>query len=370
VVESRGSPQDASIGADAKGNIILIWCQNLSNPTDAMAGTWSSRSTDGVAWSSPVQIATRTTFNGQLAVARNGTARAIYQKQVPNQEYPVFSAYYDGTSWTENPTPIDPITSNSTRDPLLVISATGDGILVMDRPEGSAYAITATTLTGQSAGTPTILNPNHATADFAGRAIAMNRKGEAVFVWSEGSNSQMGLHAKTYGPALGWSTASPAITTSSGMYHIAAALDEQGKVTIAFQQALKSGAMNLMGIHGSVTGSWSDIAVLETDNLASYRTNHYARPSMAIDGSGNVLLAWRKDLGGEEPNTTYGAYASRFANGTWLPQVQLGVKTGLDVPYVNLSVSDNGLGAAAFSYISWSSTTDPDSYSTMVACFR
>jgi hypothetical protein len=197
----------------------------------------------------------------------------------------------------------------------------------------------------------------------------MNRKGEAVFVLAEGNDYNVGLYARTYNPSLGWSSPSPAIASSNGMSTIATALDEQGNVTIAWQQNLASGKANLMAIHGSVTGSWSDIAVLETDNVASYYTYEFAYPKLAVDGNGNVLLVWRKDQS-TSSITTYGAYGSRFSAGAWSPQFRLGQKTGLNVVDVSLSVSDQGFGAAAFTYMAEDSTSDPDAYNTMVAFYR
>ena len=370
VVENRGSPQDAAIGADAKGNIILVWCQSPNSTDVNLAGTWASRTSDGVAWSPPVRIGALPTWGVQLAVARNGTARAVYPKKVPDQKWPLFSAYYDGTSWTENPQIIEAELDYWDQSPRLVVSSTGDGILIFNRfAESGDNRIGAVTLTGQTFSAPTTMNVNSATTSYGDRAIAMNRKGEAVFVWSEGDNSTMGLYARTYSPSLGWSSTPPAITSSNSLFAIATTLDEQENVTIVWQQYIAAGYMNLMGIHGSPSGAWSNTTVLETDNLASYLVDAYAFPAMAIDGNGNSLVVWRKDRS-TSTTTTYGVYASRFAGGTWLPQFQLGQKTGLDVVEMSLSVSDQGLGAAAFAYLSDSPTTDVDAYQAMVAFFR
>ena len=51
VVESRGGPQDVTIGADAKGNVLLLWGQSQSSDS-TLVGVWASRTSDGLAWSS------------------------------------------------------------------------------------------------------------------------------------------------------------------------------------------------------------------------------------------------------------------------------------------------------------------------------
>jgi hypothetical protein len=147
------------------------------------------------------------------------------------------------------------------------------------------------------------------------------------------------------------------------------ALDEQGSATVVWQQNF-GGSLNLVGLHGNPTSSWSDAVPLETDNAAgsSGLTTEYAYPSVAIDGSGNVLTVWRKRVSATDA-TTYGAYGTRFAAGKWLPQAKLGLKTGFDVFNLNVSVADSGFGAAAFKY--WSDTkNDPDADNVFVAFFR
>jgi hypothetical protein len=168
---------------------------------------------------------------------------------------------------------------------------------------------------------------------------------------------------------VGWSAVTPPILSSDTIGALAVAMDEQDNVTILLQQGLASGGMNVMGTHGTVTGSWSDVTVLETDNVAGYLVDAYAMPKLAIDASGDVLAVWRKDLS-TTTTTTYGAYASRFAGGSWLPQFKLGMKTGLEVPEVSVSVADSGFGAASFYFRSDNTTTDPDSYNAMVSFFR
>jgi len=368
VAESRGGPQNVAIGADAKGNVLLLWSQSSSSDA-TLLGLWASRTSDGLAWSSPVRINSLYSWNVQLAVARNGTAHAVYSKQPADGTWPLYTAYYDGTSWTENPTMVAPNTDYAEQDPRIVVDASGNGILIFDKEDSSGNTgVAAAILTGQNFSTPTILDPNYLTVRPDTRAIAMNRKGEGVLVWSESSGSTVGLSARTYNPSVGWS-AGTLILSSATIGALAVAMDEQDNVTILLQQAITSGGMNVMGIHGTVTGTWSEVTVLETDNVAGYTVDEYAKPQLAIDASGNVLAVWRKDLS-TSTTTTYGAYASRFVGGSWLPQFQLGLKTGLEVPEVSVSVADSGFGAASFYFRSDNTTTDADAYNAMVAFFR
>lgn len=360
-VDDRGEPNGLAIGVDTKGAVMLAWGQNSNGSTPTLDGVWMSRTVDGVSFSPAVRITPDPAFDVQLAVARNGTAHAAYGKQ-GSSGWPLFTAYYDGSGWTENPTTLDANTSYTDSSPLLALNAAGDGLLVFRKDWG----IAGTVLSGQTFTTPIMLDPNHATASAYDSAVAMNRKGEGIVIWSEASGSNSVLLARTYNPTVGWSSVSPPIVTSSTVASLAVAMDEQGAVTILFQRDLAVGGVNMMGIHGSTSGSWSDVAVLETDNKATYLVDHYGFPKLAIDGSGNVLGVWRKDLS-TAGTTTYGAYGTRFAGGSWLPPVQLGLKSGLNVLDVKVAVADSGFGAATFTYIS---DTDPESYNVHVAFFR
>jgi len=92
---------------------------------------------------------------------------------------------------------------------------------------------------------------------------------------------------------------------------------------------------------------------------------------LAIDNAGNVFVAWRKDQSTVDVDT-FGAYGSRYAvaSGTWSPPVKLGQVTGLNVPEVSVSVSDQGFAAAAVSYLSDDVTTEPAAYNTFVSFYR
>jgi hypothetical protein len=217
-----------------------------------------------------------------------------------------------------------------------------------------------------------MLDPNYQTVSAYSPTISVNRKGEGIVVWTEASGSNTVALARSYNPSTGWSSPTPPLVTSSTVATPAVVLDEQGTVTLVWQQHTASGGANLMGKRGTLAGTWSDVTILETDNRAGHSglVTDYAYPKAAIDGSGNIMVVWRKDLT-EGTTTTYGLYAARYASGMWLPQVKLGQKTGFDVPLFNLAVADSGLAAVTFKHINATATTsDPDSYSALAAIFR
>jgi hypothetical protein len=379
-VEDRGRPNVVQMGVDGKGNIILVWTQDKNFVTDdTLLGVWTSRSADGLSWSPPVRIAALAASELYLAVSRNGTARAVFTKIIDYKHY-LYTAYFDATSWTESAKEIamfDPSKTPASFRSQLVVSPTGDGLLAFNSvlSDGTVRAVVA--LNGATVGAPTVMNPTNASNWLNGDTLAVNRKGEGVFVWSEGDGAQVSIYVRMYNPAVGWGTVPPRIAAASDISgDLAATLDEQGNITAVWQQYLPMHGMNLVGIHGSLAGSWSEVTQIETDNHAATEPVHSAVPKMAIDAQGNSLLVWLKDESTTKAldysNPRYGAYGSGYVNGAWLPQVELGQKAGLTATEVNLSVSDDGLGAAVFYYYYWPEpvTADADAYSAMVSFFR
>ncbi len=360
-VETRGNPVTPGIGVDASGNVLLIWGQNTG--VASVDGVWTSRSTDGSSWSPAARITADPSFDVHLAVARNGTAHAVYNKQ--GSGWPLFTAYYDGTGWTENPTSLDPNPNFFDSEARIALTGTGDGLLLFRNGWGVAGAV----LTGQSFSTPTVLDPNYETVTAYDQSIAINRKGQGMVLWTEAVSSNTVLLGRTYDPAVGWSSVLPPIVTAQTVAATAVALDEQDNATLLWQQNTGNGD-NLVGMHGSPTGPWSEVTALETDNIAGSLglTTEYARPSAAIDGNGNVLAVWRKEV--STSTTTFGAYATRYAGGSWLPEAKLGLKTGFDIAGLSVSVADSGFGAATFLYQTDKTTSDTDVDNVMVAFFR
>ncbi len=364
IVENRGAPDSPpGIGVDAKGNVILIWGQNTG--TASVDGLWTSHSSDGVTWSAATRITADRSFDVHLAVARNGTARAVYNKYING--WPLYTAYYDGTGWTELAKTLDANPNSDDSLAQLAVSGTGDGLLIFFQ----GWALMGVSLTGQTVGALTVMDPDYDTVSLIDPSIAFNRKGQGMVVWGQwASGANTTLLGRTYSAGTGWSNVLPPITSSPTVASTGIALDEQGDATLVWQQHLQAGD-NLVGMHGSPTGAWGDITPIETDNVAGRLDliTEYGYPSLAIDGNGNVLAVWRKDLS-TSSTTTFGAYGTRYAGGSWLPQAKLGQKAGLDITGLSVAVADSGFGAAAFIYQSQDASTDPDIDNVMVAFFR
>lgn len=377
VLENRGTGNDLALGVDGKGNVIAVWCKSSNTDTDeTLYGVWSSSSADGVAWSPPYHINTGSTWSVNLAVAANGTARVVYSMRTTTNVDPLFSAYYDGIAWTNNPTPIydpqDPYGFNAR----LVVNESGDGYVLFDMDDSEKNtSVGAAVLTGKlGVSTPVVLD-ELTTGGVYYRDVVLNKKGTVAAVWGEYGSSSTTLKSKTYNPTTGWATSASTIATIRSAYLLVAALDESDTMTLAWQQVLTSGRYNTLSLRGKINGAWGEVTSLETDNTAGGLEKEESAPQLAVDGSGTVLVVWRKEINGPDNDNgsgdtkTYAIYGSAFRDGAWQTPVAIFQKDGVVGMWPSLAVSDKGLGVVTF--YAWSNTsTDADLYNTMVGFYR
>jgi len=376
-LETRGSGNGLALGVDGKGNVFAAWYQNSATGSDeTLFGVWTTTSADGVAWSPPYHINAGSTWEMKLAVASNGTARILYSMRTTTNVDPLFSAYYDGLTWTSNSAPIydpkDPYGFNTR----LIVNASGDGYALFDmKDSGGSTSVGAAVLTGKTGvSTPVVLD-ELTTGGVWDRDIALNKKGTVVAVWGEYGNSSTILKSKTYNPANGWSASATSIASIDYAGSLVAVLDESDTLTLAWRQTLASNKYNTLTLRGKVNGAWDEVVPLETDNTAGDLGKEDSAPQLAIDGSGNVLVAWRKEINGpdvdsDSANTkTYAIYGSAYRDGAWQTPVSIYQKDGVVGRYPSLSVSEKGFGVVTF--YAWSNTsTDPDLYNALVAFYR
>ena len=376
-LESRSTGDALALGVDGKGNVIAVWCRNSHTDSDeTLYGVWSSTSADGVAWSPPYHINTGNTWTVKLAVAPNGTARVVYSMRTTTNVDPLFSAYYDGVGWTNNATPIYDPQNPYGFDARLVVNESGDGYVLFEMSDsGGNTSVGAAVLTGKTGVSPPVVLDEATTTGVYYRDIVLNKKGTVVAVWGETGSASTTLKSKTYNPTNGWASSASTIASISSAYSLVAALDESDTMTLAWQQLLAAGHYNTLSLRGKVNGAWGDITPLETDNTAGNNTKEDSAPQLAVDGSGNVLVVWRKEINGPDSDNnsantkTYAIYGSAFRGGEWQAPVAIYQKDGVVGMWPSLAVSDKGLGVVTF--YAWSNTsTDSDLYNTLVGFYR
>jgi len=392
-----GDPKVPQIGVDGAGHVIAAWCHDFSSSTsdstiNQMGGVWVSRSTDGTSWSAAASVTPQRPRQVQelsLAVARNGQARIAFSETPTVSPYAplLYSAYFDGTTWTTGQDPLAQEAPDDTnfRNPSVAIgvddSGNSRGIILFkqkDPNDPNHYdSVAASTFAGANVDGYVILDSN--TTDNLSEttmAVAVNRSGQGVVVWGDSDGAML----SSYSPSIKKWTARNIGNVGPNSPSMVMAPD--GTITLAWQQEASSGYFNVWAMEGTVDGNWTTTP-LETDNLAIQTGGYWGYyetlpfPALAVDGDGNVLALWRKKTQ-NTPFVQFAVYARRKLagkpNGVWQPATELARKSYFQPLRASLAVSDHGLGAVGYYWTDPNddpnTPVDPDAYQVFVSLFR
>ncbi|HJX63271.1 MAG TPA: hypothetical protein VJ860_04885 [Polyangia bacterium] len=383
-LDNRGIcyPSDVQIGVDSQGRVIAAW--RCDDQTD---GVLVSRSTDGTSWLAKESVTPKGSWSAKelsMAVARNGQARIAFSEMPTASPSTVqlYSSYFDGTTWTTGSDPLAPEASGDTSFHYARVAIGDDGsgiILFKHKDPNDCDSVAASTFAGGSATVNNFVILDSNTTDNLSEyamAVAVNRSGQGAVVWADTN----GVLLRSYSPTN--STWTPAQNLGDmGLSWPSMVMAPDATITLAWQQE-DSGYFNVWAIEGTVGGTWTKAAPLETDNLAIQTGGYWGYyetlpfPALAVDGDGNVLALWCKKT--KNTPVEFAVYSRRKLagkpNGVWQPATKLASASQYQPYRTSLAVSDHGLGAAAYY---WSDpNADPntpfnaDAYQVFVSFFR
>jgi hypothetical protein len=371
---------------DGAGHVIAAWRYYFtSSASDStmtqMGGVWVSRSADGDTWSTAESVTPqRSRYVAELcmAVARNGQARMAFTERLLSSPYTqlTYSAYFDGTTtWTTGPNPLAPEDSNDQNNhyPSIAIGDDGSGIILFTQKDsGGNDSVAASTFASGTVDNFVILDSN-ITDSLSEMAVAVNRSGQGVVVWGDGNAAML----RSYSPSTKAWTAARNIGNAS-LYQPRAVIAQEGTATVAWSQWVSS-SYNVWTMEGTPSGTWTAPMALEQGNLsilnspyASNFTDVLPTPTLAVDGTGNVLLLWGRKTQ-DIPAPEFAVEARRKLAGTpnnWQPTTELARKSILLPSSLSLAVGDDGLGAASYYWGNPYTTPAPDEEQVFVSLFR
>jgi len=380
-----GYPEDLQIGVDGAGHVIAAWHYYfISTASDTtvtqMGGVWVSRSADGDTWSAAESVTPLGTWHVVelcLAVARNGQARIAFTQRLtvsPSTEQ-TYSAYFDGTTWTTGSNPLAPEDPNDQNNhyPSIAIGDDGSGIILFTQPDsGGKDSVAVSTFAGATVNDFVILDSN-TTDHLSEMAVAVNRSGQGVVVWGDTNGAML----RSYSPSTKAWTAARNIGNAD-LYQPRAVMAQDGTTTVAWSQWV-NGFYNVWTMEGTSSGTWTAPTALEQGNLsipnspyASDTTETLPFPTLAVDGTGNVLALWGRKTQ-DTPTHAFAVEARRKLAGTpnnWQPTAELAKKSILLPSWLSLAVSDDGLGAASYYWQNPYTTPAPDEEQVFVSLFR
>lgn len=322
--EKRVDGTSAQMAGAGDGFAVINWTQNGTMYPE----TWSSRFTPPNTWSAPLQVKATNAgaFMEGLIVNRRHRAAMSWSSISSNVQV---SVYTTGPSWG-----MDAYISQTSYNSRMVLSETDELFIVCDQPDmgsGMGYRIRGSRFTlGNTS--PTIVDVGDVPGDDTNPSIAL-LDGDPVVIWQR--------EATTGG--------SPPITIISGVLNsgsgtaisatdkicqrsVLASDPRQGSIIAAWDQADPSWT-NVYAARRVVGGGWGAPVKISNDTAAALSV------AVAIDPDGRALATWRQ--GG-------GIWAARFAPGmSWAAAERISdasVSTA-DAPRVAIDASGNGIVA-------------------------
>lgn len=348
---------DLDVGLDAAGNATLIWARD---DADDVRGIWWSRSGDGGAsWSPPAPLALGKLQRTRLAVSADGTALAAWTaRSADDVVVSVGSCDLRGGSW--NPVVNVPLPGSGLgdRNPRVALDDAGRGFLVWEQPaelNGKSRVWFERYDGGWVPGSVAVLDTYLADDSYT-PTLVLNGKGAGMAIWLEMWNFAPQLWSRRFD---GRTWGDPQQVAMAPLIEWdpppRAAIDPAGDAVAVWSEVNSlSDDPQLYDVHAALSpagaAAWQAPGPIETDNRIGADLTQYANPIVGLDGDGNAIASWRKQLASGEMQVYASALGARESS--WTPAD--GVAVNDDPTHTalatTLAVSRNGAALAVWSY--------------------
>lgn len=356
-VSTASRYDDLQVGIDAQGNAMLVWARD---DTDDTRGIWWSRSTHGGgSWSTPKAIAFGNLYRSRLAVSAVGMALAAWtERAADNVRVSVGSSDFRDGDWNPVVNVPRPGTGLGDRNPRVAVDGQGRGFLIWEQPAAVNENSRVWSERYDGGWLPESVAPldSYLVDDSYTPALALNETGAGTAIWLQRTDFAPQLWARRFD---GRSWGEPEYLAGAPLIEWdpppQVAVDPAGSSV-----ALWSEVTSLEDIpqyyhvhavhHLAGDAHWQAPARLETHNLIGADLTEYTGSLVGLDGDGNALATWRKEL----PSSRLTVVWSRLRadSAAWAPDdgAPLNDDPTRSALATDLAVSRNGTALAAWSY--------------------
>lgn len=281
--ESTGSTEEVSVGIDGNGDQVAVWV-NGREVVEAAVRPF------GAQWSAPVVISPsgapiETT---DVAVNEEGEAIATWMRQTASPRWEVevsrlgnVGATPAGSEAWSAPIVISAPGANA-QEPQVGIDAEGVATAAWRQQAGANYGTTVSSEEAGTWSTPEFLSDPTNTNEAP--RLAVDPAGDAAVAWNRSTAVEAAVR-----PAGGsWTPREElALAPGQGLGHPSIAIDESGEVTVAWEYA--ENAIPPYVIQASsrtLAGSWS------TPQTVSGNSVNMRSPEVVVTPEGHAFLAW------------------------------------------------------------------------------
>ncbi len=312
------------VAMDNNGNALIVWNQYdgsyyqifMSEYRDGAwtlpAGLSDSISPDGLQSSVPT--------NHQVAMDDNGNALIVWQQYVGSISQIFMSEYRDG-AWTHPEDQSDNISPNEEHAslPQVAMDNNGNALIAWQQDDGSNYQIFMSEYRDGTWTHPEDLSSdNSISPDGPARSprVAMDNNGNALIAWRQYDGSNWQIFMSEYRDGM-WTHPEDLSSDNSispdGENVDAAprvAMDDSGNALIAWRQDDGSNYQIFMSEYRD--GAWTHPEDLN-DNISPDGLDAQDDPRVAMDNNGNALITWAQ----HEGDYILRIFMSEYRDGAW-----------------------------------------------------
>ncbi len=317
---TAGNQEFPSVAMDSAGDFVVVW-QSQGEDGDGY-GIYAQRyNSSGMAQGGEFRVNTYTAGNQEspsVAMDSAGDFVIAWQSQEEDGDgYGIYAQRYNPTGITQGSEfLVNTYTTGTQESPSVAMDSSGDFVIAWQSyyEDGSLYGIYAQRYasTGSAQGSEFLVN-TYTAGNQQSPSVAMDSVGDFVVAWQGyyEDDSGYGIFAQRYnssGIATGSEFGVNTYTTSNQNLP-SVAMDSAGDFVVAWQSAGQDG--NSYGVYAQQYNP-SDIPLGSEFRVNAYTSGSQALPSVAMDFSGDFVVAWQSN--GQDGNG-YGVYAQQFQPG-------------------------------------------------------
>ena len=344
---TTGSQQNSATAMDADGDYIVVWEGEGQSDSE---GIFAQRyQADGIAVGGAFRVNSYTTSdqrNPAVAMDADGDFVVAWQSLGQDgSENGIFARRYqaDGTALDASDVQINVYTTSQQQNPSVAMDADGDFVVAWEslNQDGSNYGVFARRYQadGTALDADDVQINIYTTSQQKSSSVAMDADGDFIVAWESRNQdgSSYGVFARRYnanGTALDNSDVQINAYTSSRQEDPSVAMDTDGNYVVAWMSGNAYGTQqdgDKFGIYArryQADGTALDASDVQ---INTYTTNTQRFPSVAMDATGDFVVAWESGYyygSGNQDGDLLGVFARRFhADGTALDPSDIQVNT-------------------------------------------
>lgn len=309
---------------DSSGNALVVWSQWNGANYQIFKSEYRSGS-----WTHPANIADNISPDGQdainprVAMDDNGNALITWQQNDGTRDQ-IYKSEYRSSSWTHPANLADNISPDTAAsNPQVAMDNNGNALIVWQQPDGAAVSQTFKSEYRTGSWTHPANSNDNISPDVqavTSPAVAMDNNGNAVIVWVQNDGTRNQIFKSEYRTGSWTHPANLAdnISPDSAVVEPQVAMDDSGNAIIAWRQP-DAGAIDQIFKSEYRAGSWTHPANL-ADNISPDGQNS-TTPWVAMSDNGSAVIVW-----GQWDGTADHIYRSEYRSGSWTHPANLADK--------------------------------------------